>query len=204
MAMTLSGAEWGLRAPFPLPRLGPSRARGRPTLGVGPSASGGPPKPPKRILSPIVERLTGRSRRGVLTVRCCSTGTLALWSARAAIPAATVEERADSVVVSFDIPGASADNTEVVWDAEERRLAVGVWVGTRPRADRRSAFAPELGWYRSKWLPYCDGRRAAARVHDGIVEVVVPRLDPDPAATSRRGPPRRAHPVCAPSAPARG
>jgi hypothetical protein len=190
MAMTLSGTEWGLQAPFPLPWRGPSRSRGRPSLGAGPSPAGGPRNPLKRWLMPLARRSAHRGTRGEVPVRCYSVAALEAWSERAAVPTASVEARADAVVLSFDIPGARAHNTEVVWDEQDRRLAVGVWVGTRPRADRRSAFPPELGWFRSTWLPYCDGSRAVARVHDGVVEVVVPRFDPDPMAALRRGPPR--------------
>jgi hypothetical protein len=50
------------------------------------------------------------------------------------------------------------------------------WPG-RPRSHRPL----ELGWYRSHWLPHCDGRRAEVRLHNGVVEIVVPWLDdPDP------------------------
>jgi hypothetical protein len=188
MAMTLSGTEWGLQAPFPLPRPRPARSRGRTTLGVGPSPAGGPKRPTKRLLGSIAEWWAARRARGSVPVRCYSIGTLALFSARAAVPAVEVEERSDAVVLSLDAPGANTNNTEVVWDAEGRRLAVGVWVGPRPSAGRRSAFPPELGWYRAKRLPYCDGTRAVATVRDGVVEVVIPWFDPDRTSNTSLAP----------------
>jgi hypothetical protein len=185
MTMTLSGTEWGLRAPFPFPWPPPSRSRRRATPGAAPSPAGGA----KRVLRRLSERPAAQRSQGAVPVRCYSISALRGWTERAAVPAVAMEQRVDGVVLRFRIPGAKAHNTEVVWDAQERRLAVGVWVGDRPRPDRRSPWPPEFGWYRAQWLPYCDGRLAVARARHGVVEVVVPWLDPDPGAASRRGPP---------------
>ena len=181
MTMTLSGTEWGLRAPFPLPWQGQSRSHRRSGPGAGSSPAGGPRRPPNRWLIAVAERLAAWRTRGTVPVRCDSARALEARSYRAAVPVATVEEREDAMVLSLDIPGADASNTEVVWDAHERRLVVGVWHGDRHLAYRRRGWPLELGWYRAHWLPYCDGRRAEVRIHEGVVEVVVPWLDdPDP------------------------
>ena len=179
MTITLSGTEWGLRAPLPWPRQ--SRSHRRSSPGIGSSPAGGPRRPPTGLLSAIAERFAARRTRNTVPVRCGSARALTARSYRAAVPAATVEEREDAVVLSFDIPGADAANTEVVWDAHERRLVVGVWQGNRDLAYRREGWHLELGWYRAHWLPYCDGRRAEVKIHKGVVEIVVPWVDdPDP------------------------
>jgi hypothetical protein len=59
---------------------------------------------------------------------------------------------------------------------------VGVWQGDRHLAYRREGWPIELTWYRAHWLPYGDGRRAEVKIHDGVVEIVVPYLD-DPYPT---------------------
>ena len=90
-------------------------------------------------------------------------------------PRATVEERADAVVLSLDAPGARRANTDIVWDEEQRRLVVGVWAGKRPGS--RGVARPELAWYRSHRLPRCVGRAARATVdRRGRVQITVPRL----------------------------
>lgn len=186
MTITLSGTEWGLRAPLPRPRQ--SRLHRRSSPGVGSSPAGGPRRPPTGLLTTIAERLAAWRTRGTVSVRCGSARALTARGYRAAVPAATVEEREDAVVLSFDIPGADATNTEVVWDAHERRLVVGVWQGSRDLAYRREGWHLELGWYRAHWLPYCDGRRAEVKIHEGVVEIVVPWLDdPDPTPFLRIG-----------------
>ncbi len=182
MTMTLSGTEWGLRAPFPLPLPRQSRLHRRSNPSAGSSPAGGPPGPLDPLLIAVAERLAAWRTRGTVSVRCDSARALEARSYRAAVPGATVEERADALVLSLDIPGADASNTEVVWDAHQRRLVVGVWQGKRRLAYRRQGWPLELGWYRAHWLPHCDGRRAEVKLHKGVVEIVVPWLD-DPYPT---------------------
>jgi hypothetical protein len=95
------------------------------------------------------------------------------FSERAARPQAMVEERADALVLTLDAPGARAVNTDIVWDEEQHRLVVGVWSGKRP-GRRRGVAPPELAWYRSHWLPRCEGRAARANVDRGRIEIAVP------------------------------
>jgi hypothetical protein len=181
MTMTVPGADWGLHAPFPLPWPRQSRSHQRSSAGSGSSPVGGPRRPPRGWLAAVAERLAARRRRATVPVRFDSARALEARSYHAAVPAATVDEREDKVVLSLDIPGADTSNTEVVWDAHERRLVVGVWQGHRQSANRRRGWPLDLAWYRAHWLPYCDGRRAEVRFHKGAVEVVVPWLDdPDP------------------------
>jgi hypothetical protein len=188
MTMTLSETEWGLRAPFPFPWPGQSRSFHRSSPGAGSSPAGGPRRPPSRLLTAVAKRLAAWRTCGTVPMRCDSARALEARSCRAAVPAATVEEREDAVVLSLDIPGADASNTEVVWDAQERRLVVGTWHGDRHLAYRREGWPLELGWYRAHWLPYCDGRRAEVRIHKGVVEVIVPWLDdPDPTPSPPMG-----------------
>jgi hypothetical protein len=58
---------------------------------------------------------------------------------------------------------------------------VGVWCGPRPGVFWRSVAPPELAWYRSHWLPGCDGARARVTADAGVVRVEVPWLESEPA-----------------------
>jgi len=179
--MTLSlGGEWSLHVPSPLFR------RTRPSTGERPSAAGEPPpRPPQRSRSDRPRSrawLPWRRSREVAVVLGPSR-SLQEFSDQAARPKAAVEEATDSIVLTLNAPGARAKNTDVFWDEEQRRLVVGVWASARP-GPRRTIAQPELAWYRSHWLPRCDGRAARVTVDDGTIEIVVPRINPGDGARS--------------------
>ena len=176
MTMSLTETPLILRAPW-------SRARPRP-LHSPPTARGplpDPPKPSFRPSSATRKRLQRHRMRPRVAVRCCPARALEAWSGSAAFPAALEERRAKDLALSLDCPGANDSNTDVVWDGNQCRLVVGVWRGPRPDAQFRSVAPPELVWYRAYWLPACDGARAEVTVRGGIVRIVVPWLDPEPA-----------------------
>lgn len=170
--MTLSlGGEWSLFVPSPLVR------RNRRSSGVRPSAAGGPPRQPQRPRSggPRGRAWLPWSRSRDVAVVLGPSRSLQEFSDRAARPKAAVEEATDAVVLTLDAPGARPKNTQVLWDEEQRRLVVGVWAGARP-GPRRTIAQPELAWYRSHWLPQCNGRAARVTVDHGTIEIVVPRI----------------------------
>ena len=178
--MTLSlGGEWSLRVPSPLvPRIG--RARSERPSAAGAPAPRPPRKPPSGRLSALAWLPWRRAREVAVVLGPASS--LQAFSDGAARPQAAVEETSDAVVLTLDAPGARPQTTDVVWDEEQRRLVVGVWAGARP--GRRPAIArPELAWYRSHWLPRCEGRTARVTVNHGTIEIVVPLKPGDAART---------------------
>jgi HSP20 family molecular chaperone IbpA len=178
--MTLSlGGEWSLHVPSPLiPRT-------RLVSSKRPSAPGAraprPPRQPRNGRRPGWAWLPWRRAREVAVV-LGPASSLQEFSDRAARPKSAVDETADAVVLTLDAPGARPKNTHVVWDEEQRRLVVGVWADAHP--GRREIAQPELAWYRSHWLPRCDGRAARVTVNHGAIEIVVPWLKPGDAANA--------------------
>jgi hypothetical protein len=178
--MTLSlGGEWSLHVPSPLLR------RTRLSSGERPSAPEAAPRAPRPPRSGRPRRRAwlacGRSRE--VPVVLGPSRSLKEFSERAARPKAAVDEASDAVVLTLDAPGARPKNTNVVWDEEHRQLVVGVWAGARP-GPRRAIARPELAWYRSHWLPQCDGRAARVTVDHGTIRIVVPRINPGDASRS--------------------
>src|SRR5690349_11928118 len=147
--MTLSlGGEWSLHVPSPLVPRTSLVSRRRSSAPGAPAPL--PPRPPRRGRPPGWAWLPWRRAREVAVVRGPAS-SLQEFSDRAARPKSAVDEAADAVVLTLDAPGARPNNTEVVWDEEQRRLVVGVWANARP--ERRASAQPELAWYRSHWLP---------------------------------------------------
>jgi hypothetical protein len=173
--MTLSlGGEWSLRVPSPL--IPTSRfSRGARRGAAGAPAPRPPEKPPGKRPSTLAWLPWRRPREVAVTLG--SAQSLQEFSAGAARPQAMVDEAPDAITLTLDAPGARPTNTDVVWDAQQQRLVVGVWASVRPGRRRRIA-RPELAWYRSHWLPRCDGRAARVVVKNGTIEIVVPRLEP--------------------------
>jgi hypothetical protein len=183
--MTLSlGGEWSLHLPSPLvPRIRHSAPR-RSTAGA---PAPRPPRPPGDGRPPSRGWLPWRRSREVAVVPG-TVRSLEEFSEQAARPNAAVDERADAIVLTLDAPGALPKNTDVVWDEERQRLVVGVWAGERPGRSRPGR-APELAWYRSHWLPRCEGLAARVTVRDDTIEIVVPRLETGHATRNHAAPP---------------
>jgi HSP20 family molecular chaperone IbpA len=170
--MTLSvGENWFLNMPPTRVRSSLRDLRGR--LGAGGTE---PPEPPpfgrREKRSAMVRRLGWFGPRP-LELTLGSVELLQPFSERAARPQAMLEEKADALVLTLLAPGARPENTDIVWDEEQRRLVVGVWAGKRRGLQRRRR-PSELVWYRSHWLPRHAGRAARATVNRGRIEVTVP------------------------------
>ncbi len=90
--------------------------------------------------------------------------------ARAGALASRVWQRGDAVVVQVDVPGFRRE--EIKLTLEDRQLTLQAEVG-EGAAERR-----HLGSYRAAWRlgPEHDVSRLEARLADGVLEVVVPKV----------------------------
>lgn len=93
-------------------------------------------------------------------------------------PDVDILERADDFLVTADLPGASADHVDV-------RLEEGVLsVEARAVVEADPSWAPVHaeyrvgGWHRKFVLPdRIDGERIHAEMKDGVLELVLPKLE---------------------------
>lgn len=123
-----------------------------------------------RASPPVARRSSVRARS--LAVR---SGSDAHLQAPALLAAQAPREQLDTSIAStfwVTVPPAGHHNTEVVWDDATRRLSVAVW---SRRVPQHTSERPRMLWYASFWLPEHDGQRASALLHDGVLQLTVPR-----------------------------
>src|SRR4051812_7102667 len=98
-------------------------------------------------------------------------GTLARPAyARSSCPSYSIVPRISEVVITFEVPGATAQNTELSWSADLHLLSLHVSRPWDARGDLRAVLTLTSD---------VDGSKGTGKLKDGVLHVRLPRRDVD-------------------------